>query len=201
MKYMFILFFLAFTLVFINIFSSSVADNYVACIYVDPNQQTVDSPDENFTVNIKIRDVLDLYGYELKLFYNSTMLNATAVKEGSFLNQSGQTFFYIHEFNDHYNSTHGIVWIDCCLIGNVLGRKGDGTLATISFQSLTTGFSDICLSDVKLVDSKGEFIPYESVNGSLIVIPEFTLQIQVIAITVITLITFLKLRQESKVKK
>ena len=187
--------------VFLNVFVSSVvSNNYVACVYIDPNEQIINSPNENFTLNVKIRDVLDLYGYEFKLFYNSTILNATAVKEGSFLNQNGETFFYICEFNDHYNSTHGIIWIDCCLTGDVLGEKGNGTLATISFRSFATGSSNICLSDIKLVDSKGEPIPYESVNGSLIVAPELTLQISIMAIMFTTLlIVFLKLHKENKV--
>jgi len=187
--------------VFINTFAPSVvSDSYVACVYIDPNEQIINSPNENFTLNIKIRDVLDLYGYEFKLFYNSTMLNATEVKEGSFLNQSGETFFYVCKFTDHYNSTHGIIWIDCCLTGDVLGEKGNGTLAIVSFRSLAAGSSNICLSDIKLVDSKGEPIPYESANGSIIVIPELNLQILIMAIMLITLlIVFLKLHKENKV--
>lgn len=159
-----------------SVFKIEHAYSYVAYVYVNPNEYVVDSPDNIFIVNVSIYNVLDLYGYEFKLFYNSSILNGSQVIEGQFLKTAGEdAFFWVVAFDDHYNSTHGIVWVDSCLIGDILGANGNGTLVTIEFKSLAVGSSQLCLSDVKLVDSKKNPIPCQSTDGSVTVIPEITL--------------------------
>jgi len=89
-------------------------------VFVYPPSQTVNAIGNALTANVSINDVFNLYAYEFKLYYNSTVLNGTSVTEGPFLEGSGQTpFFYVEAFTDHYNSTYGIVWIDSTLVGNV----------------------------------------------------------------------------------
>jgi len=150
--------------------------SYITYVYVSPKEQVIDSLNESFIVNVNICNVLDLYGYEFKLFYNSSVLNGSQVIEGPFLNSTGKdTFFWVVAFNDHYNSTHGIVWVDSCLTGDVLGVNGNGTLITIKFKSLAIGSSQLSLNDVKLVDSRKNSIPCQSLDGSVTIIPELTL--------------------------
>jgi len=155
---------------------SEQAGSYITYVYVSPKEQVIDSLNESFIVNVSICNVLDLYGYEFKLFYNSSILNGSQVIEGPFLNSTGKSaFFWVVAFNDHYNSTHGIVWVDSCLTGDVLGVNGNGTLVTIKFKSLAVGSSQLSLDDVKLVDSRKNSIPCQNIDGLVTIIPELTL--------------------------
>jgi hypothetical protein len=142
-------------------------------VSVYPPSQTVDAIGNVFTANVCVSEVFNLYAYEFKLYYNSTVLNGTSVAEGSFLENSGQTpFFYVVAFTDHYNSTYGIVWIDSTLTGNVLGIDGDGVLATIKFNATTPSSStSLSLRDVKLSDPNENPIPYVSSDGTVTVLP------------------------------
>jgi len=145
------------------------------CVFLDPPTQTVGAIGDFFTVNVSIADVFDLYGYEFKLYYNSTVINGTQVIEGSFLKSGGGTLFRIMNFTDHYNSTHGVLWIVCSLLGNVSGVSGSGVLATIKFESVSVGDSvPLDLVDVELFDSGGSPIPHEVLDGTVTVILEFT---------------------------
>jgi len=145
------------------------------CVFLDPPTQTVGAVGDSFTANVSVADVFNLYGYEFKLYYNSTVMNGTQVIEGSFLKSGGRTFFRIMNFTDHYDSTRGVVWIVCSLLGNVSGVSGSGVLATIKFESVSLGDSvPLDLVDVELFDSGGSPIPHEVLDGTVIVIPEFT---------------------------
>lgn len=145
-------------------------------VSVYPPSQTVDAIRKVFAANVCINSVFNLYAYEFKLYYNSTVLNGTSVTEGPFLEASGQTpFFYIVAFTDHYNSTYGIVWIDSTITGNVLGINGDGVLATIKFNATAPGNStSLSLRDVKLSDPNKNPIPYVSSDGTVTVLPKNT---------------------------
>ena len=165
-------------------------------VSVYPLSQTVDAIRNVLTANVCISDVFNLYAYEFKLYYNSTVLNGTSVAPGPFLEESGQKpFFYIVSFTDHYNSTYGIVWIDSSLEGNILGVDGDGTLATIKFKATAPGNSTpLSLRDVKLSDPNENPIPYVSFDGTVTVLakntenPSNTANTETIAILTIILI-------------
>jgi len=142
--------------------------------FLDPSTQTVGAIGDFFTVNVSIADVFDLYGYGFKLYYDSTVMNGTQVIEGSFLKSGGRTLFWVMNFTDHYDSTHGVVWIVCSLLGNVSGVSDSGVLATIKFESVSVGDSiPLHLADVELFDSSGSPIPHEDLDGTVTVIPEF----------------------------
>jgi hypothetical protein len=155
-------------------------------VLLDPPSQTVGAIGDSFTANVSIADVFNLYGYEFKLYYNSTIMNGTQVIEGSFLKSGGQTFFWVVSFTDHYNSTHGVVWIDCTLTGHVPSINGSGVLATIKFKSLALGDSvPLHLADVKLSDPSPSPIPHEDSDGIVTVVPEFTSTVAVLTLMTI----------------
>ena len=159
---------------------------------LEPSSQTVGAIGDNFTVNVNIADVSNLYGYELEVYYNSTLMNGTQVTEGPFLNESGsnQPFFSVVSFTDHYNSTEGVVWITATLVGSVPGVSGGGILVTIQFKSIALGNSvPLQLTDVALSDPDASPISYEVLpGGTVTVVPEFTSLIAVL--TLITASTF-----------
>jgi hypothetical protein len=119
-----------------------------------------------FSVNVTVSNVYDLVGWEFKLYYLSAKLNGTSVAEGPFLKQGGNTFFYVVNFTDNYNATHGMVWLTCTLLGAVPGVSGNGTLATITFRAREPGSSSLMLKDTLLSDSKANPIAHTVVHGT-----------------------------------
>jgi hypothetical protein len=169
-----------------------IVDAGSTCVFLDPPTQTVGAVGDSFIANVSIADVFNLYGYEFKLYYNSTVMNGTQVIEGSFLKSGGRTFFRIINFTDHYDSTHGVVWIVCSLLGNVSGISDSGVLATIKFKSVSVGDSvPLDLVDVELFDSSGSPIPHEVFDGTVTVIPEFTSMFVFLALVIASLFVVL----------
>ena len=130
-----------------------------ATLYVDP--RVISRPvGQNFTINVSILDVSDLYGWRLKLKWNATILNVTNVAEGSFLNSSGNTFFF-----PKINDTAGYIVLDCTFLGNISGISGDGALATIRFYVKENGSCDLDLYDTTLLDSSVQHITHTVKDG------------------------------------
>jgi hypothetical protein len=139
----------------------------MATLYVDP-PTTVTSIDDTFSVNITISDVIDLAGWEFRLYYLSSNLNGTNVEEGPLLKEGGSTYFAAINFTDDYNSTHGLAWVTCALLKGS-GVNGDGTLAVVTFEAKRLGISDLSLTDTLLSDS--EPIPHIALNGIVYILP------------------------------
>jgi len=126
---------------------------------------------------VSIADVSNLYGYQFKLHYDSTILNgAGQLAEGSLLSSGGgQTFFDIVSFTDDYNSTYWTVWITDTLTGSIPGVSGSRVLATIKFKSLTLAASTpLQLQEVVLLDPNISQISNQNYDGTVTVVPEFT---------------------------
>jgi hypothetical protein len=169
-------------------------------VFVYPRYQTVDAIGNVFTANVSVSGVFNLYAYEFKLYYNSTVLNGTSVDEGPFLEESGQIpFFYHVAFTDHYNSTYGIIWIDSTLTGKVQGVDGDGVLATIRFNTTAIGNSvPLYLRDVKLSDPEANSIPYVSSDATVTVLPEFAWITPLLTLILISLPILFRTRKMRK---
>jgi hypothetical protein len=126
-------------------------------LYVDPentiNPELVDG--KNFTINVNILNVTALYGFEFFLNYTTTVLTATNVTLGPF--SSGSQI--VHE---EINDTLGYVWYNITMPG----VTGDGILANITFTVDSIGESRLDLCNTKLVDSEGEQIEHDTMDGS-----------------------------------
>jgi hypothetical protein len=146
-----------------------------ATVRVVPASYTVPNVGLNFTVNVTVENVEDLYGWELKLHYPNNVLNGTSATEGSFLETGGiPTAFLVADFIDSYNATYGLLSVLCLRTGNVSGVSGNGTLVTITFTSRSTdGMEVLHLADVKLSDSNLTVISSITADGEVTVIPEF----------------------------
>lgn len=135
-------------------------------LYVDP-ATTVKAVADTFTIDINVTSVNDLYGWELQLSYNGTLLNGTSVTEGTFLSDSGVKDSYFNVLN--FSDTLGLVWATSTLLGDIRGTTGGGVLATVSFKVKTTGSCALGLHDTKLVgrDENGPiyFISHDVVGG------------------------------------
>jgi len=116
----------------------------------------------NFNVNLSIINATDLHCWKTKILYDKAILNATIVLEGSFLKSAGSTIFDF-EIQD-YNATHGLVDMNCTLIGSV-GVSGIGDLATIFFEVQGLGESYITLTDPDLRNPSNMLLPFEWYSG------------------------------------
>jgi len=128
-------------------------------IYVDPAETDIREVGPTFKINVTISQVNDLAGWEFKLYYPNSILNATKIpvtkiEEGPFLKTAGDTFLIVKSFTDNYNATHGLIWAACTLIGTGSGANGNGTLATITFKTRAFGIGVLHLAETDLIDSQ-----------------------------------------------
>jgi hypothetical protein len=84
-------------------------------LFVEP-QTLQGTTGQNFTINITISHVSRLYGWEVKIGWNASVLDLVDVVEGSFLKNAGLTFF-----THVTNVTSGYSLIDCTLTGIAAG--------------------------------------------------------------------------------
>lgn len=146
----------------------------VTTVYVDPKESKV-KLGQTFKINVNIADVLGLQGVDFCLLYDTTILDALDVKEGSFMREVGLTVLK-SEINDSYEPTLGRVWFIAVLCGNVC-VNGSGTLATITFnatapcQSLLDLLSILPFKpdEVKLATCSGQHIPNVAIDGHVVV--------------------------------
>ncbi len=115
---------------------------------------------QNFMVNINISNVVDLYGWEFKLGWNATILDAVQVLEGPFLKNGGNTYFTFK-----INNTLGYMIVDCTLLGDVSGVSGSGVLTSAIFYVKTFGECPLDLYDTILVNSTEQSIEHIAIDG------------------------------------
>lgn len=128
-------------------------------LYVDP--QTVHgTTGQSVTINISISNVANLYGWDVNLGWNSSLLDSVSVVEGPFLKSGGTTFFSYYFLNTTEEHLH----VDCTLRGDIRGVNGTGTLMMVQFHVITNGACDLNLYDTPLLTSKEATISH-SVRG------------------------------------
>jgi len=128
---------------------SPISATSTTLVYVDPEKNSA-GVGANFVVDIKIADVVDLYALELRLGWNSTVLNVTEWQEGDFLSQGGvrNTFPGCKVYNDM-----GYLLFSNVLLGVGTGTDGSGTLVSIKFIVKSVGESTLDLYGVGMANS------------------------------------------------
>lgn len=121
------------------------------------------------SVDVRIADIVDLYGYQFTLNYNASLLRAIGVTEGAFLGSAGQTFSYGGDID---NTAGSISFIFNSLIGDIPGASGSGSLAQIRFETIGIGSSALSFSDVLFLDSLGADIAVDAGASQVGVVPE-----------------------------
>ncbi len=106
------------------------------------------TPGQNFSINVTVTNVFDLYGWEVKINWDHSLLNLVGSVEGPFLSSHGATFF-----TSAVNLTTGNLVLDGTLLGLVPGVSGSGTLAFVTFQATTVGQCVLNLYNATLIDS------------------------------------------------
>ena len=122
----------------------------------------------SFNINVSVEDVVDLYAFDISLYYNTTLLDALTIAEGPFLKSVGSTIAIMTEVND----TVGRVRYGLSLMGAPSGVNGSGTLFTITFLSSTeaTGPSPLSLNDTELSNYDAQPIDHAVLDGSVTIL-------------------------------
>ena len=175
-------------IIFSSITMRTVATPDGTEVWVDPPYYEAPTIGHTFSVTVKIRNVTGLFGYEIKLWYNTTILNATSatLPTGHFLTPVDPSKIFIAKqvVKDDYNATHGYAWVAVTLLAPENPKTGDGTLFKVDFKSTAMGLTPLTLLSppagknaseypVKLSDINANAMPCKANPGSVKVIPEF----------------------------
>lgn len=154
----------------------------VPWITVDPMHTDVDPVGETFSVwvwlNVSMANVTGLSLWQIKLGYNTTVLNATGagLASGYVLEGAGINFVDSVEDADGYILVMAAVMDVPADVVNVTMSK---PLCHVNFTSTAIGNSTLELLDIDmtggtyLLNSTGGMIPLDTVDGDVTVIPEF----------------------------
>ena len=129
-----------------------------ALVHVDPTKISNVSltPGSDFTVNVNITNAARVYGLELSLSFNTSIIKADSVVPGDFIPLSSTIITQID------NAT-GFIMLNASSSSSL---DGNGTLAQISFHVEGLGGTALHLYAVQLVDSLGQSLPYSTMDGS-----------------------------------
>ncbi len=128
------------------------------------------------TVNlpIDISSVTDLYGFQFDVLYDPAIVQLLSIDEGDFLSSTGLTFF----IPGSIDNTAGLASFTAnTLLGAVSGASGTGILAIFNFQPIAVGTTSLDISNVLLLDSNLDPIPFTVSSGqisSISLVPEPT---------------------------
>ena len=131
-------------------------------LYIDPTPVTA-FVCSKFVVALNIKDVTNLYAWEVKLSFNPSQLECLGATEGPFL--PPPTIWVPPVINNVAGTVHM-----ACSRMVLPGQSGSGTLAYIEFHCEGPGECDLVFlyPETYLLDSNLFPIPHESVNGHVV---------------------------------
>ena len=130
-------------------------------LYVDPSTST-GLVGDIFSIDVVIANVANLYGFEFKLGYDTSVLDILNVSIQPFLNEP------VFLSKDETNEDLGRYWLAISSTAPAEPKTGSGTLVTITFEVTADGTSVLDLYDTKLADPNAEPIPHEEIDGNFI---------------------------------
>jgi PKD repeat protein len=130
-----------------SIYFGVVVASPEATVSVDPSQPIERNIGENFTININIVDVVDLFSWGIKVRWESRLLEATSITEGSFLKGQPDGTAFVKKFYNNY------IDVGCVTLGSWPGVSGSGTLMTVTFNVTGKGATELEIFYSNLLDS------------------------------------------------
>jgi hypothetical protein len=94
---------------------------------VEPSTYTATTLGEEFTINITVADIVNLYSFEFQLSYNTSLLDARRFTVGPFFNPPYRITKQI------IDDAAGLIWLSVESQAPAPSTNGSGTLATIAF--------------------------------------------------------------------
>jgi len=161
---------------------------------VEPAKSSV-APGGTFDVNITVTNVTNLFGWKIRIDFNSTILNATSLTRGPFLEQAGPTNWQIFELThpgEQYgviNNTAGLVVVGDSLLPPLppTGANSSGILVTIGFLVKAEGATPLSFEEeltdlTTVVQGAKVSIPHDRVDGFF----EYPVEFHDVAVTSLT---------------
>jgi hypothetical protein len=134
-----------------------------AKLFVEPPEIIDPSilPGDIFSIEIRIENVQDLYGYRFHLAYNTGVLTCIGVQIHPVLNET--------RFTNNFAVNDGIgdIFVNVTYYppANSISTIPPLTLVTLTFKVDAIGTSNLTLQDTELVDPTGDPIPHETEDG------------------------------------
>jgi hypothetical protein len=198
----------------VSIFSMVILTLFTACFASRVLATTADSVNvvssattvglgQTVTVNVTITNVgaPGIYGYQLQLTYNNTLLNATsaAIPSDHMLKPATPSNIFTVDPGT-INQSEGHVTFAVTMLGTEAGKTGSGTLVTVTFTGLLLGTSTVDLPQAELIVvdvDTAEISGYTINPTTLQVVPEFTIAVLMAALVVTSAVT-VALRKKHK---
>lgn len=117
-------------------------------------------PCTTFNVSVAIEDALYVHGFSLKLGYNASVIECTAVEEGELLMGFGATTMtYLIRNEEEYT------FVSINLTDPEAMAEGDGILAKFTFHVLATGNTVLHLYETEIRDADGIPLSHQTSDG------------------------------------
>jgi hypothetical protein len=191
------------SILFLNVFTTYV--NAETNVAPDPLSMQIDQIGDTATVTFKVTSVVDLVTWQIRVYFDSAILNCTSESAwlppshvfDEFPNNPSTAIIGSDENGTYieYNCTSTIVW-------NTF--TGDGTLCKINFTGTATGSSALSFGPIPtttfLLDFNGFDITFGVTEGEIIVIPEFSILMIMSVLMILTLVATIiaKIRMPNK---
>jgi hypothetical protein len=143
-------------LIFIPLFLFLIVEVSATSVHLNPNSISGVNPGKTFDVDVSVKDVRNLWSYSIKLGYDPEVLKLIDAK----VKPPEKVL------NSWINTTKpGEVRIAADYMNQAL-RNGDVSLATITFQVLKYGETELRLYDTLLTDPVANLIKHEIMHGN-----------------------------------
>lgn len=141
-----------------------------AMLYIEPASVTT-SISGTATVEIRIRDVTDLYGVQLHLSFDPSIVQVQDAIPGGDVNIAPGDFLQPGAvvYSNYVNNTTGVIQYVQSLEGVAPGVDGSGVLARITLHGDAAGTSDLTFTLHVLSDPMSVPIAHDHADGEIIV--------------------------------
>lgn len=143
---------------------SDLLDGQTASVSLNPSSINV-TKGQTFNVNVTLTDAADLYGWEFQLYWNNTVLNLTSAQALIPECWGEDTFELGTGIENGFNSTHGRYWKAMSALNPAPPFNGSLTVATLTFETLNAGSTQLDLQGVELSDAEASPISHEDADG------------------------------------
>lgn len=142
------------------------SSGHTPVIQIDPSESYV-ALNQVFTVTVLVVNVTDLYGWQIKLYYDENILNFTDAWYPTDHVFAGKTFVPVEPIVGH-DAFGTYIMYGASLLGQQPSFNGAGKLCTIQFEALNRGVSMLEFSheDTMLLDSNVEEMEFEAEDGA-----------------------------------
>ncbi len=118
-------------------------------------------------LDISATDVIDLAGVQIDVNYNPNVISYDKIVEGDFLNRENiQTLFL-----DTINTAQPGTIKDIAIVRLSGGVSGNGLIASVFFNAINTGVSDLRFGRILAADTNGNPITTNGINANVTVTP------------------------------